>query len=282
MACAGLAACSGPGGDVETDELAPAATARPGVRADIEAVHALNASVGAYEERLTAECMRAKGFQYQVPQAAPVPTFDKVYGFTRDEVAGGFPRLDDPPADPNATYATRLSGAQKERYYSALFGAEKDRVTHTLSDGSGEIAAPGSGCIAEAETTMFGAPGAGTGATDLAGNLPNRALLAAQDDPAMVDLDRAWSECMSSAGHEGLDEPGAALAAAREAGVTTAPSRRLAKDSVTCEEKGGYADARRALEDRYLTGMMDARSAEVTGARESLEQAIDRAETALG
>lgn len=261
--------------------IQPAAEARPGVRAEIEAVHALSQTVGDFESRLVVECMREHGFTHAVPNVPPAVTFPKTHGFSPAEVSGGFPKETSVPPDPNAAYAKALSPSERKRYNNALFGDRDELVTHTLNDGSGEIGSPSSGCIAEAEATMFGEPGAGAGVMYLAGNLANSALLAAQEDKDMVALDASWSECMTSAGHEGLDEPDAAFGQAQQAGVRVPASVRVAKDSATCEVKVDYASRRLAIEDRYLTGMMDAREGEIVGVRDSLDQAIGRAEAAL-
>ncbi|WP_157075682.1 hypothetical protein [Janibacter anophelis] len=261
--------------------MEPAATARAGVRADVSALVELARSLDRFELRLISQCMSDQGLTYVVPPEAAPPAFEKTYGHTTADVSDGYPPLPALPPDPNARSSLKGSQADRDAWNEALFGAEDARETQTLSDGSGELSGPGEGCIAHARDVMFGSSTQGLEVVSLATNLPATAVKAASLDADMVTLNKEWSDCMSDKGHDDLTSPEEAIAAARATGESTATSVRLAKDDVACESASDYAAQRTAVEDRYLTGVMDAKEAQITGARETFTAAISKAKREL-
>lgn len=276
-----LGGCSEGEGDPAVAGLEPAEVARPGVRSEVSSLVELARSLDGFELRLISQCMADQGFTYVVPVVQDPPTFEKTYGFTAEEVRDGYPRLTTLPPDPNARYS--LNGPQSERdaWNEALFGTEEARETQTLSDGSGELSGPGEGCIARAREVMFGSSSKGLEVVGLAVNLPASAVTAAAIDPALVSLNKDWSECMSGKGHEGLRSPEEAISEARSAGEGQATSIRMAHDDVACQTAGDYVVTRTALEDRYLTGVMDSKEAQIVGARETFSAGITKAKREL-
>lgn len=225
--------------------------------------------------------MSDQGLTYVVPPAVSPPAIEKGYGFSVVEVAGGYPPLTTLPPDPNARFSQMGTQADRDTWNQALFGTEADRQTQTLSDGSGELSAPGEGCIAHAREVMFGSSSQGLEIVSLATGLPSTAVRAAALDPEMVTLNKEWSECMADKGHNDLGVPEEAISQARGAGEGQATSVRLAQADVACEAAGDYVAQRTALEDRYLTGLMDSKEAQITGAQETFTAAITKAKREL-
>lgn len=275
-----MGACSQGGAASSGSGIEPADHARPGIRAEVTTLVELARSLDGYELRLISQCMSDRGQTYEVPSAESPPVFEKTYGFTVEEVQNGYPPLPTLPPDPNAQYALSGSQADQKTWNEALFGTETARQTQTLSDGSGEISGPGEGCIAHARQVMFGSPSTGLEVVNLAVNLPASALKAAVLDPAMEDLNDVWSQCMGDKGHD-VRTTDEAVSAARGLGESTTVGKRMANDHVQCEETVSYASARRALEDRYLTGLMDSKEGQIVGARETFNSAITKAKREL-
>lgn len=279
----GASACTGSGRAPEgASGVTPAKTARADIRAEYESLAELARTLDDYNFRLVSKCMARQGFTYRVPGGEAPELFQKTYGFTEDEVIRGYPTDDDMlPPDPNTEIANGLDEATRVRYFTALFGPDSARQTHTLSDGSGELSAPGEGCIAEALQVMFGSSSDGSATMSLAINLPNTALEAAALDPVLKDLNERWSDCMDSRGHRDLTVPDEAFGEASALPAGSERGVRVARDDVQCEGSLDYTSTRRTVEDRYLTGVMDAKESEVVGAREALVAATTKAKTAL-
>ena len=146
-------------------------------------------------EEAVAECMKAQGFEY-TPNTAGVVAFGTAtdpategFGITTgfDQLIGG-----DGAADPNQERLAEMDPAQRQAYEQALYGDFPDPGETT----SGPVAFEPGGCYGEAFAdsafSVFDTLG------------PDLEALAerVQADPRVVELDRAWAECMGEKGYE--------------------------------------------------------------------------------
>lgn len=279
------AACSGPGADDQDSSgpaVAPAGAARADIRSEYESLAELARTLDDYQFRLISRCMADQGFTYHVPAGQSPELFQRTYGFTADEVAQGYPVEDEElPPDPNNVVANGLDPQVRERYDLALFGPESARESETLADGSGEISAPGEGCIADSTRVMFGSSSGGSATMSMSTNLPSTALHASELDSTMTELNKRWSDCMEDRGHRDLETPDEAFGEGSGMPSGSERAKQIARDDVGCQTSLDYAKTRRGMEDRYLTGLMDAKEPEVLGAREALASATTKAKKAL-
>lgn len=174
-------------------------------------------------EELVAQCMADEGFEYTVPdveaQLGEPGALSVTDTGTRDWIAEHGYGLATPASataaegreaaevvDPNVTYVESLSPASLAEYDLALFGdilPPDDLTPEELAEWEPQDP----GCLGTARETVSGpAVHLDEDYQDLmmeAGALQSAVL----DDPAVLEADSAWSDCMADAGHPDLSDP---------------------------------------------------------------------------
>ncbi|HEX6336874.1 MAG TPA: hypothetical protein VFZ85_07970 [Jiangellaceae bacterium] len=164
-------------------------------------------------EELIAECMREEGFEYvpltdmYVPPqpddawALPEDEFTATYGYGISTILPDVDR----PKDPNEAIREAMSQAEYEAYRIALHGDQANAW-------SGETPPPlsESGCAGKATAEVYGN-------LDEYGRDPLWEALTSDlsaldmridDDPRVVEAERAWINCMADAGYPTIDHIG--------------------------------------------------------------------------
>jgi hypothetical protein len=107
---------------------------------------------------------------------------------------------------PNDRYVATLSPARRARYASALFGSPAQHKTvHTPTGGT--YTYPTGGCVAAAQTELYGSPDAAVLVTTMREDLLTSVVQATERDPRIVAKQRDWSRCVSRATGESFSQP---------------------------------------------------------------------------
>lgn len=193
----------------------------------------LNSSAGMSEEEMNdhflaqqqeieehvAECMADEGFEY-------IPVDQSQYGgvsFGSDEWdpdsrewveeygygAVNFPGRDeqpDPdeqPVDPNQEYVASLSESEMAAYYETLYGPQptEDELDE---EGGYEYDPDNAGCYGSAQQEVTGEDPYSSEEFKPIMDAINEFYTDVQNDPALSDLNAAWSSCMADAGYSGF------------------------------------------------------------------------------
>ncbi|SCX41046.1 hypothetical protein SAMN03159343_1083 [Klenkia marina] len=173
-------------------------------------------------EETVADCMVEQGFEY-VPNTSnggSISTSEDVVWEPDDREwveQWGYGAVDNPYndqptseedeyVDPNADYVESLSESEQTAYYEALNGpqaSEEDQAA--MEDGTYEYDWTKSGCYGAAQHEVYeeGDPTQSEEFKPLMDAM-NQLWEQTTSDPAMVELDAAWSACMEAAGHGGF------------------------------------------------------------------------------
>lgn len=279
------------GGESQEGHMAPLAAteARPGVREEVAAVKAQTALPGRAADMLAARCMARKGFVFTplAPQAYEPKPIPHHFGLTVDEArATGYLNVIEPDSKPPREPTEAMSADEAEAYSAALLGTLDDpQFTMTDVFGNG-VGGPKAGCLFEARTVVYGSFEDFVRYENFAGNFVSFALLEAEQDPELRDLNERWARCMADRGYDGFTSPSNALAKVVEStpqrsALGRGPARDQAVADAGCQADTSYEARRSAIEDRYLTAVLDRFEAEVTATQEMYRQASARARTVL-
>jgi hypothetical protein len=183
-------------------------------------------------QELIAACMKEAGFEYlpyvpTAPESQPVVEGDldwaSTYGYGISTIDTAAP---DPSDDPNTAITAAMSESERAAYQLALFGSS---FRSTSSSDGVAVAAPpvdiappsggadgstapatgaadgSAGCVPQASAQVYGEPDIVdmqefSTLFDALGKLQT----AIMQDPRIVPLVAAWSDCMADAGHPGL------------------------------------------------------------------------------
>lgn len=171
-------------------------------------------------EELVAVCMSDEGFEYiPVDQtqyySGSVSTGEEWDPESREWVeqygygAIDFPGRDDQPdpedipTDPNAEYVESLSESEMTAYYETLYGPGPDEE-EIGEDGSYEYDWQEAGCYGAAQHEVQGDDPYSSEQHKPVMDAINAFYTDVQNDPALADLNRAWSSCMTEAGFPGF------------------------------------------------------------------------------
>ncbi|MBF9070143.1 hypothetical protein [Streptacidiphilus fuscans] len=215
------------------------------------------------QSTLTAQCMRGRGFSYQIPRP-PAPVDDAAnssYGLLTASTAAaqGYGITDNAfirRAD-NATGTSAQPEGNRPGFMSALVGTTAHRSVITLPDGS-DISYNADGCVTTAIVQLYGDawnPAYYTLAVATE-QIQNQVL----QSPLWTSAVSAWSRCMNSTYHEDLASPQAARAqvaatvadavakAPGDAGPAYLSAQRgkeiaLASQDAVCQARVGLASA---------------------------------------
>ncbi|HEX6289508.1 MAG TPA: hypothetical protein VFZ66_09975 [Herpetosiphonaceae bacterium] len=200
-------------------------------------------------ERMTAQCMKQKGFPYT--EVVPV----------RNAV---------PAPDPNVSYAESLSPERRTQYYMALYGVANPNSTNAeeLYDRSGP---GGGGCQGAAFARI---PGVFAAQSSL--NEQYLALrMSIRREQRVVEAERRWSACMSARGHQyatTVDLRAALDNAAAEGRLTP----QLEQEHRRALEVGRVCGAQSGLDDTIAQVRVEKEMAFVKQHQALLDQHLER------
>lgn len=263
------------------------ADAEPGIREAIAALNADSRFLSHASSVLIARCMDEQGFTYPVESLdAPVYPRDASFGLTVEEARrSGYVTQSNILAIPEEDKSYLPTGAGEAKAWGqALFGPDDAPVVSIdIPLVRGEVGSSSVGCLADAQRRLFGSVEAAIRRNMVAGNTFNMAERQAGVDPQKAALDGRWAACMAGAGRPALTEPGRAVAKARVlaggklSGLSSGEPLAIAVDDALCQEEVNYAPLRRAIEDRYLSAVLDTFPADIAAARASTAAALERA-----
>ncbi|MBB4687114.1 hypothetical protein [Amycolatopsis jiangsuensis] len=160
------------------------------------------------EGTLVAECMTKQGFRYWPPAPATAderrefpyvvddPAWARAHGYGGDLVAQREHRRAE---DPNTRYLDSLSEERRAAAAVALGGTGSSSVEAVVPGGA-TIGQSDTGCLAEAQRTLYGDFDAWVRASVVTGNLSSLYQPKVTSDPRFRRAVTAWSGCMHSAG----------------------------------------------------------------------------------
>ncbi|MFJ2740289.1 hypothetical protein ACIO3O_11525 [Streptomyces sp. NPDC087440] len=250
------------------------------------------------EQRLTAACMRERGWPYRpltwradVPRPETDPRrADDVDLRRRAGYGAAAAATERPPADPNGDRLRAMAKAQRERYGQALFGTPGHRIEVKLPDGTAFMNTDG--CIARAENRLYGDLKVWLGAQMSVMNLEGEISRRNFADPQVERTLRPWRACMKEAGHT-YPDPEAAKAAfvraygelAERGGRHPDGARELRRREVrvavadaTCDRNTGRARTLRTRDAAHRDEVARERGQAVQTYRTLREQALAEAE----
>lgn len=210
-------------------------------------------ALGAAEDRLVRECMRARGFTTPAPGAAgPAPRHGEVagvdleyrrehgYGVVDDAVAARAPRPQ-PPAPPPG-------------YDQALSGDTSVTV--------GKVVAASGGCMGQARAALAGSVERWATAVYAPDFLNDDLIAATARDPARDRAERQWRACMAGQGYRytAYDQP------RTEAARHPAAERRIATADGVCLIRARVIETGIELRRRAALAMPPQWRAELVGA----------------
>jgi hypothetical protein len=179
-------------------------------------------------EELVAECMNDQGFEY-VPNTSTgtvvSSSSDEVWDYDSREWVAQYgygavknPSTDDAETlpedgsgeeyqDPNADYVASLSESEQTAFYEALSGpSPTEEEMAAMEDGSYEWDWTKGGCYGQAQHEVMGDdPTQSEEFADLQDAI-NEFYEGQPTWPGLSELDAAWADCMSQAGHPGFTQ----------------------------------------------------------------------------
>lgn len=263
----------------------------PAARQETRALSADSGDLGRATTVLIDRCMRTHGFAYPVEKPGQRLERDRSYGLSVEEAGRtGYQSqsriLTLPDREPDIAPTDPV---ERKRFHIALSGADDQppvEVDDPISPGS-RMGTNSAGCNSSAQRELFGGDlTAAIRHAAVAGGFLEHALHAAASDPAMDELNKRWSACMTESGWTYAD-PGLAISAARGlagsyASLAAGRPREIAVADATCQQRTGYPAVRSAIEEHHMRVLLD-RNAEVLAAvRESTRAAKARAADVLG
>ena len=170
-------------------------------------------------EELVAACMSDEGFEY-------IPVDQSQFGgmsFSADEWktddrewveeygygAVNFPGRDTPVepdqefVDPNQDYVTSLSESEQAAYYKTLYGPQPTEE-ELNQEGGFEYDPLNAGCYGTAQLEVQGSDPYSAEEHQPVMDALNEFYMNVQNDPALAELNAAWSSCMADAGFSGF------------------------------------------------------------------------------
>lgn len=217
------------------------------------------------EQQLILRCMKRAGFPYEMvpaPGGLPDPfRGTRLSSATAAREGYGVRRSTEskPPRDFALDYAARLPTNEAERFMAALHGNEDQTVTVEVDGGS--ISTNRDGCTSGARIAVYGDLAKYTKLSYIAHNVRGEASRNIDSDPAYVETQKAWAECMASAGYP-------------------FPSRRKARDEIVKRYQAAGADRDAVFRGEVATAKADAACSARTGFDRVLAETQERATAA--
>jgi hypothetical protein len=240
------------------------------------------------EEELVARCMEVQGFKYypntQAMGAGGSPFGDPSLGVedarndgyglavARNEASRSGENL-------NAALAKSLPQAERDRYERTLFGDNSSSISVAL--GSQTVSTPTNGCISDARKMLYGDLEKWLRLDFVANNVLSDASLLVEADEPLIEAQKEWSACMSSAGYV-FEAPRAAREAAaelyeQEQSLNTDSARsgeiNIATADAKCRQDTKLAPILRAAQARAAAQTVSARQGDLLAAAEMRTEA---------
>lgn len=264
---------------------------RPAVREELTSLGADSRYLAHAQTVLIAGCMREQGFTYPVEDPnAPVYPRDARYGLSVEEAKRtGYVSQSQILAipDEDKSYLPEEPGG-REAFGAALFGPDgSPHVEVAIPMTRSELGTSSAGCLADADRALYGNLETALRRSDVTGNAWNMAETESGTDPGLAVLNERWSACMAKAKYPDLPDPDLARVSAREltggrlAGLDAGEPREIAIADATCQAKLDYTPQRRAIEDRYMTALLDHYAEDIAATRAATAVALFRAKSLL-
>ncbi|WP_146179977.1 hypothetical protein [Micromonospora sp. RP3T] len=195
------------------------------------------------EDRLVADCMAGRGLAYlsRLVVIGPVP--DNPYGLlaVADARAFGYGIADAAARrknpDPNADFVNRMPPSERDRWYQALLGTDRNRLDIVLDDG-GVFTYRSDACAYQAHIQVVGNR---WDRTYMQVNADTTALVrTVQGDPAVGAAQSRWSACMRDRGHPAVQLTDARATAV---GLPAPQEREIATTDARCQQVAGLGAA---------------------------------------
>ncbi|MEU6712449.1 hypothetical protein ABZ897_13295 [Nonomuraea sp. NPDC046802] len=245
------------------------------------------------EQVLIAECMRGKGFRYDVVKPTRDDPQADTFRYVIDDISWasrhGLGTRDQARVRNEPTHnERRLSTMPKDiraAYGAALMGPPPAAQAHVLEMRlpNGEvIGMSGQGCVAQARTELYHDLRGWFRATMIVNNLAPVVATAIEKDQAYRVSVKAWAACMHRAGHP-YDGPGElrAEAAERTAGRDPETAHRievpLAVAEAKCAQRTGLGNVIQGLERRQWAALALRYRADIESLRRLRLNALHRA-----
>ncbi|WP_344857678.1 hypothetical protein [Amycolatopsis ultiminotia] len=160
------------------------------------------------EGTFVVQCMAKQGFRYWPPAPATAderrefpyvvddPAWARAHGYGGDLVAQRERRQAE---DPNRRYLDALS-EDRRAAVAAAYGGTGSSAVEVVVPGGATIGQSDTGCLAEAQRTLYGDFAAWVRASTVTGNLSSLYQPKVTGDPRFQKAVTAWSGCMHSAG----------------------------------------------------------------------------------
>jgi hypothetical protein len=203
--------------------------------------------LSAAEQLLIRACMQGQGFSYwpipanQIAPVQPYPLVVTSIRWTRVNGFGGIPIFG---PDANQRYYNHLPASRRTSYSNALVGEAGGPAVQVALPSGGIEGASSQGCVARAESELYGNYGAWFQASTVARDLPMLWLPMILGDRRYQRAVAWWSDCMRAKGYRYSSPEQAAAAFQRPA--SSRPSRAevtVAVAEAVCADQTRLADA---------------------------------------
>ncbi|MFD5418442.1 hypothetical protein ACFWJT_10485 [Streptomyces sp. NPDC127069] len=217
------------------------------------------------EQILISRCMSARGFTYAVTEPVREEGAARSFPYGLDDVdwarAHGYggraerAAAEARAADPNQLYFHRLPARERAAARTALMGASPTGLTATAPTGM-TLTASKEGCIARAQSALYGDPAAWFRVKVVTMNLRPAQEERVRRDGRYAEAVRRWADCMKAAGrpYASPDESRQAAAALAEElppDRADAAETALAVTEATCATSTALGRVSRALDRAY-------------------------------
>ncbi|MFD6172129.1 hypothetical protein [Streptomyces coeruleorubidus] len=248
------------------------------------------------EQRLVQLCMERHGFRYGWRERLTLEE-ERPVGYVQDDVTwarehGYGSRIREKTdrarrEDPNYRYRAQLPATRGTAYDTALDGGRDAKQLSVDVPGGGTIRKHVGGCLAEAQTKLYGELRTWSRADAVAGNLRPLYVSDLLRDKQFTAAVAAWARCMRQSGHSYADP-----AEARD-DVAKRASSRPGSEAFRFESRVAVADAECARETSlkatgtereayYVDRLRDRYGADLDTYRRLRLHALDRAEKIVG
>ncbi|MET9831233.1 hypothetical protein ABZ078_18470 [Streptomyces sp. NPDC006385] len=248
------------------------------------------------EQRLVQLCMESHGFPFRQRERLTVEE-ERPVGYVQDDVAwarehGYGSRIREKTdrarrEDPNHRYRARLPATRRTAFDTALDGGRDAKQLSVDVPGGGTIRKRVGGCLAEAETKLYGELRTWSRADAVAGNLRPLYVSDLLKDKRFTAAVAAWARCMRQSGHAYADpaearEDVGRRAASRSRAEAFRFEKRVAVADAECARETSLRATGKAREAYYVDRLRDRYGADLDTYQRLRLRALDRAEKIVG
>lgn len=250
------------------------------------------------EQVLISECMQERGFKYDVISPADLDTSNRwnrledVYRFgpSPDDdgkdfgVVAALETAEESSPDPSDEATSTMTQTQRDAWFAAFIGQSSETYSYTDPETGINFETPVDGCTSIARIDIYDDFASYLRYSSFSLQFADTVYAAVESDPAYIEVQAAWQECMRELGSD-LSQPSAAIGEIFVA--LSNPTRSVA--SIRDQERENYTLARTCVEkvDIHATGWLlvpETVSASLDNEREGVDAyraAITRAESIL-